>query len=207
MRERPSCVGGAGDGVDRDDHLSRHTRCGTASGRWTEAVLDPELEPWLGPIREFARVNDNAELRRARVRLEDKGAILAFHWRAATDESAAQDAVQQLVDRAQGEGLATHWGRKVLEVRPPVRIDKGDGITRLIREAGVRNAMYAGDDLTDLDAFRALTELSESGELDYVLRVGVASAEGPAELTSAADLVVDGTEGMRTLLASLVAEQ
>lgn len=174
---------------------------------WTEAVLDPELEPWLGPIREFARVNDNAELRRARVRLEDKGAILAFHWRAATDEAAAADAVQKLVDRAQGEGLATHWGRKVLEVRPPVRIDKGDGITRLIRRTGVRNAMYAGDDLTDLDAFRALTELSESGELDYVLRVGVASTEGPAELTSAADLVVDGTEGMRTLLTSLVAEQ
>jgi trehalose 6-phosphate phosphatase len=99
-----------------------------------------------------------------------------------------------------------HWGRKVLEVRPPVKFDKGDGITSLIRQAGVRAAMYAGDDLTDLDAFRALATLTESGELGYGLRVAVHSDDGPAELEAAADIHVDGTDGVHRLLASLVAD-
>ncbi|MGH2871946.1 MAG: trehalose-phosphatase, partial [Solirubrobacteraceae bacterium] len=48
---------------------------------WTEAVLDPEVAGWAEAVREFGRRNDTAAARRARVRLEDKGAIVAFHWR------------------------------------------------------------------------------------------------------------------------------
>src|SRR5882757_6490090 len=49
----------------------------------TEAVLDPRLAEWSQRIQDFAREADTAELRHARVRLEDKGAIVAFHWRGA----------------------------------------------------------------------------------------------------------------------------
>jgi trehalose 6-phosphate phosphatase len=173
---------------------------------WTDAKLDPQLQQWVQPLHSFASEHDTGELRRARVRLEDKGVIIAFHWRGAGDESAARALVEQLGAQAREAGFELHWGRKVLEVRPPVRIDKGDGIASLIRTAGVRAAMYAGDDLTDLDAFRALGTLTESGELDYALKVGVRSDDGPAELEAAADLLVDGTEGVRRLLASLVAD-
>jgi trehalose 6-phosphate phosphatase len=173
---------------------------------WTDAKLDPSLSDWAEPLREFAHAQDTAELRRARVRLEDKGVIVAFHWRGAGDESAAKATVEELAERARQAGFEVHWGRKVLEVRPPVRIDKGDGITSLIRHADVRAAMYAGDDVTDLDAFRALTALTDAGELDYGLRVCVRSEDGPAELAAAADLVVEGTEGVQRLLASLVSE-
>src|SRR5436309_3363024 len=72
---------------------------------------------------------DLAEMRRTRVRLEDKGPILAFHWRGAPDESAARQAVDAIAPRAEAAGLRPHWGRKVLEVRPPVKVDKGSGIT------------------------------------------------------------------------------
>ena len=173
---------------------------------WTDAKLDPQLDQWVEPLHEFAREHDTGELRRARVRIEDKGVIIAFHWRGARDESAAKARIERISALAQEAGFEVHWGRKVLEVRPPVRIDKGDGITSLIRQGGVRSAMYAGDDLTDVDAFRALGELIESGELDYGLRVGVRSEDGPAELEAAADLLVDGTEGVHRLLASLVAD-
>ena len=65
------------------------------------------------------------ELRRLRVRPEDKSAIAAFHWRGAPDEEAAERAVRRVAERAEGAGLRTHWGRKVLEVRPPVRHRQG----------------------------------------------------------------------------------
>ena len=90
-------------------------------------------------------------------------------------------------------GCTTHWGRKVLEVRPPIALDKGRGIHWLLRDADLDAALYVGDDRTDIDAFRGLRELVESGRLEHAVCVGVRSEETPAELEAEADLLVDGT--------------
>src|ERR1700722_20069667 len=58
---------------------------------WTEAVLDKGVEEWVRRIHEFGREADTADVRKRRVRLEDKGAIVAFHWRGAQDEEGARD--------------------------------------------------------------------------------------------------------------------
>jgi trehalose 6-phosphate phosphatase len=175
---------------------------------WTEAVLDPSVAEWVARIRSFGREADTTDMRRRRVRLEDKGAIVAFHWRGASDEEAAVAAVDEIADRARAEGLWTHWGRKVLEVRPPVEIDKGAGIKRLLRESGpeIDSALYAGDDTTDLDAFFALQQLVAEGRLVRAVRVGVGSDEGPSQIAGDADVVVDGPDGVRELLAALGSE-
>ena len=177
----------------------------TLRSGWTEARLDSEVADWARRIQEFGRAADTADTRKLRVRLEDKGAIVAFHWRGAPDEHAARGAVDAIARRAQDAGLRTHWGRKVLEVRPPIPIDKGAGVRRLLTEAGdgIEAAMYVGDDTTDLDAFRALALLAQEGRLLHAVRVGVASEEGPSEITGEADVVVDGPEGVRELLARL----
>ena len=49
----------------------------------------------------------------------------------ARDEDAARAAIDAIAERAEAAGLRTHWGRKVLEVRPPIKIDKGAGIKQL----------------------------------------------------------------------------
>jgi trehalose 6-phosphate phosphatase len=139
-----------------------------------------------------------------RVRLEDKGPIVAFHWRGAPDEEAARAAIDAIAAKAEAGGLRTHWGRKVLEVRPPVRIDKGAGIESFLADAEVDAALYAGDDVTDLDAFRALSKLVEQGRLKHAVRVGVRSDEGPAEIVEEADVVVEGPPGVEDLLAALL---
>ncbi len=176
---------------------------------WTEARLDPAITEWVRRIHDFGDHHDTAQTRKLRVRLEDKGPIVAFHWRGAPDEDAAHGAVKHIASEAGQAGLATHWGRKVLEVRPPVPFDKGAGVRRLLQETGasITSALYAGDDRTDLDAFRALAELSEEGALQHIVRVGVASEEGPAEIRQQADLVVDGPNGVRELLAHLAASE
>ena len=176
---------------------------------WTEAVLDPAVAEWARQIREFGRAQDTPDVRRLRVRIEDKGPIFAFHWRGAPDDQAAHAAVAEIASRAVADGLEPHWGRKVLEVRPPVTIDKGLGVQRLLEDSGanVRAALYAGDDTTDLDAFRTLDRLRHDGTLEHILRVGVASDEAPSEITAEADLVVDGPAGVRELLARLAADE
>jgi len=173
---------------------------------WTEPVIDESVEDWARRIHEFGRETDTSDLRRLRVRLEDKGPIVAFHWRGAPDEDAARAAIDALAARAEAAGLRTHWGRKVLEVRPPVRIDKGAGIAAFLDGTHIDTVLYVGDDTTDLDAFRMLGQLQQEGRIERAIRVGVSSEDGPSTITGEADILVDGTTGVRELLAMLIAE-
>jgi trehalose 6-phosphate phosphatase len=113
----------------------------------TRPELDPELAAWSERVRAFAARVYTAEHQRLRVRAEDKQAIAAFHWRGAPDEAAAQAAAREIAARAREEGLAVHWGRKVLEVRPPLQLDKGLGVAALLGNPppAVERGSSAGD--------------------------------------------------------------
>jgi trehalose 6-phosphate phosphatase len=172
--------------------------------RATRPEVDPELAAWAARVRAFAASEYTGEHQRLRVRSEDKDMIAAFHWRGAPDEALAEQAAREIARRAQEQGLAVHWGRKVLEVRPPVAFDKGLGITALLRGGDASAAVYVGDDTTDLDAFRGLRALVESGQLSCAVCVAVASDEAPPGLALEADLTVDGPGGVRELLEALL---
>lgn len=156
--------------------------------------LEPEAERWREPLRELA-----AGAGWPAQETEDKGLTVSFHYRRAADEGAARAELEQIAARAVSAGLVPRFGRKVLEVRPPVAADKGTAIRHLLREAKVARALYAGDDTTDLDAFRGLGEAG----LELAIRVAVASEEVPAELRAQADLVVAGPDGLLALLRQL----
>ena len=166
--------------------------------------VDPELAQWRARVHAFAQRAYTPEHERIRVRSEDKDTIAAFHWRGAPDEQAAADAVRAIAREAEQEGFAVHWGRKVLEVRPPVTLGKGLGIAHLLRGRDVAAAVYVGDDTTDLDAFRALRALVDSGALGESVCVAVSSDEAPPGLAEEADLTVDGPAGVRELLEALL---
>src|SRR5207302_10348178 len=144
---------------------------------------------WAGRLRKFAAG--------AGWPAEGKELSLAFHYRTAEDPDAARVVLERVAERAAAAGLRPRWGRMVLEVRPPLDVDKGTAVRRLLDEAGLRRALYAGDDTTDLDAFRGLDGL------EIAVRVAVASEEGPAALGAAADLVVGGPAALLELLREL----
>jgi trehalose 6-phosphate phosphatase len=169
----------------------------------TTPELSPEVSDWAARVRAFVEENSSRDLRILRVRLEDKGPIWAFHWRGAPDEAKARDAVKEIAEAAEEAGLKPHWGRKVLEVRPPLPIDKGQAIKALVDHCPVRSALFGGDDVTDLDAFGALDELVADGQLGRAVRVGLRSDEGPSEIVDRADLVVDGVLGFQAVLQVL----
>lgn len=152
--------------------------------------LAPEAEAWAERLACFA---DSVDWPHE----EGKRLSLAFHYRAAGDVPAAERALEAIVERALAEGLRPRWGRRVLEIRPPIAGDKGTAVRQLVAEAGLRRALYAGDDTTDLDAFRGLDGL------ELAVRIAVASDEAPDELERAADIVVDGPKGLAAVLARL----
>src|ERR671937_236042 len=108
-----------------------------------------------------------------------------------------RDELRRVAERASELGLDPQFGRKVLEVRPPVAADKGTAVRTLLARHDLRRGLYAGDDTTDLDAFRGLDGL------ELGVRIAVASAEGPAELTAAADIVVGSPAELVGLLRAL----
>src|SRR3954468_7051963 len=172
-------------------------------GGATEVEHDPELAGWARRVQDFAHGAMTEELHLLRVREEDKDIIAALHWRGAPDEEAAEAAVLKVGEAAREAGFWTHLGRKVLEIRPPVELDKGRGIKRLLAGQDLDAAVYVGDDLTDLDAFAALRSLRDEGALTTALCVGVESDETPPGLVEGADLLVDGPQGVRALLTTL----
>jgi trehalose 6-phosphate phosphatase len=167
--------------------------------------LVPAFKSWEERVRSFAAERDTPELRKLRVRIEDKGPIYAFHWRGVPDEDEARTQLEGLAQEAEAAGFATHWGRKVLEVRPPVPIDKGRAVRELVARSRSTAALYGGDDATDLDAFDALDALVDGGDLNAAVRVGVRSDEGPAAIVERADVVVDGVDGFVRVLEMLAA--
>ena len=153
--------------------------------------LDPEAHELQARIAAFRDTVDRE--------VEDKGLTLSYHYREAPDEAEARAELEAVAGRAAAEGLVPRWGRKVLEIRPPLEADKGTAVQALIREVDAQRALYAGDDTTDLDAFTALAEAG----LEHFVRVAVSSDEAPPELVAAADLVVGGTAGLARILAQL----
>jgi trehalose-phosphatase len=121
--------------------------------------IDERVTPWeraLGAVRERAAVVVGS-VRGAR--LEDKGATLSIHYRLA-DAADVPRMEQEIVAAAEASGLRVTRGRKVIEVRPPIAVDKGTAVLALARRLGAteRSAsiLFAGDDTTDEDAMEAL---------------------------------------------------
>ena len=84
-------------------------------------------------------------------------------------------------------------------MRPPIDVDKGTAAHALLQERGLERALYAGDDTTDLDAFRGL----DDAELEVVVKVAVGSPEMNPRLLTEADFVVDGPGELLFLLRTL----
>jgi trehalose 6-phosphate phosphatase len=190
--------------------VERYALVAVVSGRTTEDVrarvgvdgvvcvgshgleLEPQAERWRRALATFA-----ADAPWPESEVEVKGLAVAFHFRGRPDEREAIRELDAIAKSARKEGLVARYGRKILEVLPPVGSNKGTAVRRLLDEHGLRRALAAGDDTTDLDSFAALDRL------EVALRVAVASSEAPSALLDAADLVVASTDEFLALLRRL----
>ena len=152
--------------------------------------LDPEARRWADRIHGFA-------IEAPWVDVEVKPLSVAFHYRNAPDTEEAREQLEAVATGALDLGFRARWGRKVLEVLPPVDASKGTAVRHLLETSGLRRALYAGDDTTDLDGFTALDGL------EVAVRIAIVSSEGPTELGERADLIVGSPEVFRDVLRQL----
>ncbi len=150
---------------------------------------------WRPVVSEVTRIAEEEAPGGAEV--ESKGLSVSLHWRRHPE---IERWARSFADRETARtGLIAQPGKMALELRPPVRADKGRVVRRLAE--GCAAVGYVGDDLGDLPAFEELAALASAGVA--VARVAVVDAESPPQLAAAADLVVDGPEGVLALLRLL----
>jgi trehalose 6-phosphate phosphatase len=122
--------------------------------------------------------------------VEDKGLTLSVHYRRV--EQSQEETVRRLVHDAlarTSHPFHLTGGNKVFEIRPRVDWNKGTAVTWIEDRLDISEAeiLYAGDDLTDEDAFAALPE-------GITIKVG-------ACLATAAHYCVESPEEMQEFLA------
>jgi trehalose 6-phosphate phosphatase len=131
--------------------------------------------------------------------VESKGITVAVHYRQAEDSAAAREVLfASLRALADETGYELLEGKMVFELVPAGESRKGGAVERLVLEHGLEAAMYAGDDLPDLEAFAALDRLEQDGL--RTVKVAVGGPEAPEALTKAADIVVDGPADLVELM-------
>ena len=172
--------------------------------RGGEVETIPEAEPYRAAIEELEE-KAREELGPSGAFVEDKGITASIHYRNVSPE-VGERCKEFVVREGERLGLKITTGRGVVEARPPVRADKGTATRKVVEEYEPVKALFMGDDTTDLDAFREVEKLREEGALKEILRIGVKSEEGPPEIVSEADLVVEGTEGVEEILRVLDGE-
>jgi trehalose 6-phosphate phosphatase len=156
------------------------------------------VDPRVAPFREaVAAAVSAAEARFGRQLVERKaGVSVTFHWRPAPELREGMVSFAHAL--AERYGLSELPTRMAVELRPPIAIDKGAAVARLLD--GFEVGAFAGDDTGDLPAFAELEHAVADGRLERAVRIGVVSAEAPADLVRAVDAVTDGPAGLLLLL-------
>jgi trehalose 6-phosphate phosphatase len=170
--------------------------------RWNAAddeyLLPPDPAQISAVAEELPKILDSLGMSEARI--EDKGRAIAIHTRSLPDPKGALARLEEpLGDLAARHGLMLAPGKNVWEIRTP-DMDKGAALRAIVEETGARQVIFAGDDLGDLPAFRAVRELA-TAEVAGLL-VCSASTEEDA-LTELSDVIVDGPPGLAAWLNEL----
>lgn len=129
--------------------------------------------------------------------VENKRWTLSLHYRL-VDERAVPALVDRAASVAMEQGLRVLDGKKIVELRPPVDINKGTACVAFIERLGIApgrgSAIYVGDDRTDEDAFRELRSA-----VPQTVTVRVVSVDEPEQQTSA-EFRLGSLEEVRELL-------
>lgn len=136
---------------------------------------------------------------------EDKTLTASIHYRLCpVPELARQTVLAEIKTATANTGLIITEGRQVLEIRPPVDINKGTALMDLALEFGLESLIFLGDDLTDVDGFLALRKLEMAGgSFKEGFAIGVTSPEMNPKVRETADALVDGVGGVAAFLEKL----
>ncbi|MFC1913269.1 trehalose-phosphatase [Chloroflexota bacterium] len=169
--------------------------------RWSEDQADFHKD-----VREYDKVIEIALRELAPllsiegIIIENKGVTATIHYRLCRNPELAEAQILKVVAASSQVGnLKIIRDRMAIDLLPPLETNKGTATRDLIREYHLRAAIYLGDALTDIDAFKAIHNASHDTEFKG-FAIGITSTEMPAELLAEADFTLDGVGDVEIFL-------
>jgi trehalose 6-phosphate phosphatase len=167
------------------------------------AVLHPDVEASLSAMRAVA-----AELDSLRsidgVIVQDKWATISVHYNTVQQPGTVKRQILDLLEKSPHiKNLRVMDEKTNIGILPRLDIDKGTAVTSLIQQYHLRGAIYLGDDIGDLPAFRAIRVAREKQEF-MGLAVMVTGGGTSQNLLGEVDFTLDGIQETETLLNWLV---
>jgi trehalose 6-phosphate phosphatase len=136
--------------------------------------------------------------------VEHKGLSATVHYRNVHDPASALPIILEALGDTSPSGLDLRQGRMSVELRPRGLGDKGSAARTIIERFGLRGVLVMGDDITDVDMFRAVTELRSAGRLrGAIVGVGGRDETVPPPVAEASDVVLADPAAAAALLAGL----
>ena len=169
--------------------------------RWRDGqtVIIDEALPYLDST-ERALQEVAALMEQYGVQIEPKGITASLHYRNAPDRDNVRVIIYpRLLEIAERHGLELFEGRYVIELHPPLEVNKGTAIRHLAEEFSLRGMLFLGDDVTDLNGFRAIHTMRSAADFDG-LALGVLSDESPPQVAELADMTLNGVPDVGLLL-------
>jgi trehalose 6-phosphate phosphatase len=169
-----------------------------------EPHIVPEAQPWVARLAALLEDLQGQLSARPGITLENKGATASLHYRLAPDrERARQELLDILAASALARGLLIEEGRRVLNVFPPLPVNKGSAVAALVEQYKLQRVVYFGDDVTDTHAFTALRSLRNAGQVRS-LSIGVVGPETPPSVGRLADATVPSAAAVADVLCQVL---
>lgn len=127
----------------------------------------------------------------------------SIHYRLSPEPEVARTRILDLLQApAHRLNLRLSEGKRLIEIKPPLPVHKGEALRTCVQRFSLRGVVFAGDDRTDLDAIDALADLRADGL--STLAIAVKHADTFPDLLQRADVVVTEVSGMVHLLQDIV---
>jgi trehalose 6-phosphate phosphatase len=133
----------------------------------------------------------------------NKRVTMSITYRRAADPATARMQLKTLLDEInQDYGFELFEGRYIWELKPPIHLNKGTAVARLIEEYQLDGAIFMGDDLTDIPGLEMIRELRALGRIKGLAVAVLGETEVPA-VPVAGDVIAHHVEDVEELLAAV----
>jgi trehalose 6-phosphate phosphatase len=186
------------------------TYIGTHGLEWCDGLpathpvqLISAAQPYVEPGKQLLDLVEQHRAELPGVIVQRKSVGGSIHYRLAADEEQTRQRILALLQEpARQAHMHLRGGKKVIELLPPLDINKGQALHTFVQRFALQGVVFAGDDLTDLDAVLEVERLRQSGLQAYSIAVRYDDTI-PALLEHAND-IVDGVAGMAIRLQEIV---
>lgn len=139
----------------------------------------------------------------AGVLFEDKRLSGSIHYRLSEDPVEMGRLLGAITERvANLHGLHMASGKMVFELRPTATVSKGTALREIVLQRGLQSAAFLGDDVTDVDGFRALKGLREEHGIS-TMAIGVLTPDTAPSVIEESDVLLDGVNDVVMALETL----